>query len=120
MLNLFLCIDLVLVIRNPFGSKEKRVKFYYFVSYSTGFLISLLFVTTDAVGSFFQLVVMFAYLITAFLSIFFCLKRLNSTALSKEIKVLIYRRHIYWILSFVLANCFLFYLNVLVLIESDD
>ena len=53
MLNLFLCVDLVLIIRNPFGSKERRVKFYYITSYSVGFFTAILFLTTDAAASFF-------------------------------------------------------------------
>ena len=115
MLNLFLCVDLVLIIRNPFGSKERRVKFYYITSYSVGFFTAILFLTTDAAASFFQLLIMFIYLALAVLSIFFCIRRLKSTGLSNEIKALIYRRHIYWIVSFILANAFLIYLNLMVI-----
>jgi uncharacterized membrane protein YhaH (DUF805 family) len=116
MLNMFICLDLVLIIRNPFGSKDKRIKFYYLASYSMGIISALLFGSTDAIGSFFQVIVMFTYLGAAVASIFFCFRRLRSTGLSNEIKTLIYRRHIYWIVSFVLANAFLIYLNVMVLV----
>ena len=115
MLNLFLCVDLVLIIRNPFGSKEKRVKFYYISSYSVGLFTAMLFVYSNVAASFFQLLVMFVYLVVAFTSIFFCIRRLKSTGLSNDIKALIYRRHIYWIVSFILTNAFIIYLNLMVI-----
>jgi len=52
MLNMFLCLDLVLVIRNPFGSKVKRTKFYYLISYLTSFFMALLFGLTDSAASY--------------------------------------------------------------------
>ena len=29
LLNIFLCLDITFMIKGPFGSKEKRLKFYY-------------------------------------------------------------------------------------------
>ena len=61
---------------------------------------------------------MFIYLVTAVASIVYCFRSLRSTGLSKQTKTLIYRRHIYWIASFVLANVYLIYLNIMVIADS--
>ena len=116
MLNIFLCVDLVLIIRNPFGSKEKRVKFYFITSHLVAIFAAILFLTTDAAASIFQLIMMFVYLFGAAMSIVYCFRRLRSTGLSHEVRTLVYRRHIYWIASFILTNAFLIYLNFMVIL----
>ena len=117
---MFLCLDLVLVIRNPFGSKVKRAKFYYLISYSISAIMALLFGLTDSVASYIQLILMFTYLFIAISSILYCVRRLSSTGLSDEIKALIYRRHIYWIVSFIVANTYLIFLNLVVVLVSAN
>ena len=115
---MFLCLDLVLVIRNPFGSKEKRANFYYIVSYLVSFGMALFFTYTVTISAYLQLCLMFAYLIAALSSIIFCFVRLKSTGLSQEVKVLIYRRHIYWIVSFLVSNTFLIFLSLIIIIKG--
>lgn len=53
MFNLCLCVDLVLLIRNPFGSKQNRLRAYNIISYSFGTINALLFLTTADVSSVF-------------------------------------------------------------------
>ncbi len=120
MLNMFLLLDLVLVIRNPFGSKEKRVKLYYAVSYLVSFGMALFFTYTNVISAILQLILSFTYLIAAIVSIIFCFMRLKSTALSQEVKVLIYRRYIYWIVVFLISNIYLIFLNLEIVITGDE
>ena len=61
---------------------------------------------------------MVAYLSMAIFSIVYCFYRLRSTGLSTEVKSLIYRRHIYWIITFVIANIYLMVLNFSVVLAS--
>lgn len=82
MLNMFICLDLFLVIRNPFGSKTKRMEFYYLVSYSVSFIMALFFAYFDTAASYMQVILMFTYILAAFSSLIFCFRRLNSTGLS--------------------------------------
>ena len=82
--------------------------------------MALLFGLTNSVASYIQLILMFTYLVIAISSILFCVKRLSSTGLSDEIKALIYRRHIYWIVSFIVANTYLIFLNLVVILQSAN
>lgn len=83
MLDLFICLDLILIIRNPFGSKENRVTKYLIISYSFALFNAAVFIKTNAIGSIFQLCVEIVYLIVAIFSIFFCFYRLYYSGLSK-------------------------------------
>lgn len=53
MFNLCLCVDLVLLIRNPFGSKQNRLRAYNIISYSFGTINAFLFLTTATLSSVF-------------------------------------------------------------------
>jgi len=55
------------------------------------------------------------YIIVAIWSILFCAYRLLYSGLSKEAKRLVMKRHVFWILSFILTNSYLMYLNVQVI-----
>jgi len=117
---MFLCLDLVLVIRDPFGSKVRRTNIYYSVSYLISAIMAFLFAMTNSVASYIQLILMFTYLGLSLSSILYCVSRLSSTGLSDEIKALIYRRHIYWIVSFLIANAYLIFLNLIVVLDSTN
>ena len=115
MLDLFLCLDLIKIIKNPFGSKEKRVSRYLIYSLLIGLFNAVIFMKTNALGSIFQVTVMAIYIIAAVWSIVFCVIRLINSGLSKEAQLLIRRRHLFWIVTFISTNGYLMYLNVLVI-----
>jgi len=83
MLDLFLCFDLISIIKNPFGSKEKRVSKYVIISLCMGLVNAIIFVKTNALGSIFLVSVMGSYLIISSWSILFCAYRLYYSGLSK-------------------------------------
>ena len=84
MLDTFLCFDLISIIRNPFGSKEKRVSKYIIISLSMGLINAAIFMKTNALGSIFQVSVMAFYLVVSGWSIIFCAYRLYYSGLSKQ------------------------------------
>lgn len=84
MLNFFLCVDLIKIIRNPFGSKENRVTKYLIYSIVIGLLNAGTFLKTNSGGSIFQLLIMVIYLLAAIWSLIFCTYRLFYSGLSKE------------------------------------
>ena len=53
MLDLFLCVDLIKIIKNPFGSKENRVSRYIVYSLLIGLVNAVIFMKTNALGSIF-------------------------------------------------------------------
>ena len=83
MLDMFLCFDLISIIRNPFGSKEKRVSKYVIISLFMGLVNAIIFMKTNALGSIFLVCVMGFYLIISSLSVLFCAYRLYYSGLSK-------------------------------------
>lgn len=115
MLDLFLCFDLISIIRNPFGSKERRVSLYVVISLLVGLVNAIIFMKTNALGSIFLVSVMGCYLIVSTWSVLFCAYRLYYSGLSKQARSLVLKRHVFWIFSFILTNSYLMYLNVLVI-----
>lgn len=113
LLNICLCLDLILVIRAPFKSKEKRVNFYYTASFILSLAYAMFFEYTSFASATYQLLVIFSYFIIAPSSIVYCIIRLNRSGLSKESRALIYTRHVYWIVGFLLTNAFIIYENTL-------
>lgn len=83
MMDIFICFDLISIIRNPFGSKEKRVTKYIIISLVMGLINSVIFMKTNALGSIFQVSVMAVYLMVSSWSILFCAYRLYYSGLSK-------------------------------------
>ncbi len=45
--NVFLCIDLYLMMSRPFESKEKRYRYYYTASFVFGLFCTILYVVQD-------------------------------------------------------------------------
>lgn len=113
LLNICLCLDLILVIRAPFKSKDKRVNIYYAICFLFSLGYALFFEYTSFASSLYQLIVICSYFIIAPISIVYCTIRLNRSGLSKEAKVLIYSRHVYWIVVFLLTNAYIIFENAL-------
>jgi len=115
-LNICLCYDLISVIKDPFASKEKRVTRYIIISLFLGSVNGILFMNTNEGGSIFFAVVMSIYCIVAAWSIIFCAYRLYYSGLSKQTRRLVLTRHVFWILSFLVTNVYILYLNILVIL----
>ena len=107
---------MISVIKDPFASKEKRVTRYIIISLFLGSVNGLLFMTTNEGGSIFFALVMSIYCIVAAWSIIFCSYRLYYSGLSKQTRRLVLTRHVFWILSFLVTNFYILYLNILVIL----
>jgi len=124
LLNICLCLDLILVIRAPFKSKDKRLSIYYGISFMLSLGYAIFFEYTTFASSTYELIVIFSYFIIAPSSIVYCIIRLNRSGLSKEARLLIYSRHVFWIVGFLLTNAYIIYENTLTvafsIMDSDQ
>lgn len=88
LLNIFLCLDITLMIKGPFGSKEKRVKLYYtftiIASILFGFVVMFDIKTshTRNISATIMLAVILLYIGISIYSGLFCLIRLRNSGLS--------------------------------------
>jgi|LauGreDrversion4_2_1035121.scaffolds.fasta_scaffold469630_1 hypothetical protein len=88
LLNIFLCLDITFMIKGPFGSKEKRTKFYY--AFTTIAMITHgVLIYTDITDNSFRptsaratFVVTLIYVGVSVYSGIFCLLRLLKSGLS--------------------------------------
>ena len=88
LLNIILCIDITLMIKGPFGSKEKRIKLYYTFTMIASVLFGVVVIfdikTSNARN--FSATIMFAvilvYIGISIYSGLFCLIRLRNSGLS--------------------------------------
>jgi len=117
LLNIFLCLDITFMIKGPFGSKEKRVKFYYTFTIITSILHgALVYIDIHSrkirnTSATVMLVVTLIYIGVSVYSGVFCLFRLLKSGLSKSTRQLIIQRHWFWICVFILSNAFFLYCN---------
>ena len=119
LLNMFLAIDLMLMIRHPFKLKEKRVRWYVFVSLAMtvptciAYQKSLDFnkkksycVPNEGVFTF-MACLMGAYLLASFASIIYATKKMCKPWVSKESQRIVLGRHILSLFGSMLAYAYL-------------
>ena len=88
-LNVCLCMDLILMIRDPFKSKEARVPMYLFVSFtfSLGCAVTMCFYSTNDVAfkisSFLVFCLLCLYIFMLLASIFYPYRKLSGPSFSK-------------------------------------
>lgn len=112
--NVCICFDLILMIKHPFVSKSKRIIRYHIVTYT----VSLLAVAEKLNGEILStgdgltltLVQVLAFMAFVFMGLFsslFALNRLCKPGISREVRVLILKRHISYILAYFACNFYL-------------
>lgn len=131
-LNACLAIDLILMIRNPFLSKEKRMSVFLWSSITLSITIgSATTITSDyeklqerfvpdwwVMGSIYVFIL--AYFIISIFSIVYAFKRLRKPGISKEVQSLVLKRHIISIIGFILSQLYCFVSLVFLVMPIAD
>lgn len=111
--NVCICIDLILMIKHPFVSKSKRIIRYHIFTYIVASIAVLENLNEDVVSSdqnFMIYTQVFAFLAFFFMGIgssVFALNRLCKPGVSREVRILILKRHISYILAYFMCNVYL-------------
>jgi hypothetical protein len=114
--NICLCIDLVLMIKHPFAQKGKRIVKYHIWSYSIamiavfekGYLMS----NASIKEGFMSWTEFFCFITYIFFGIYSCcfaFSRLSKPGVSKEVRSLITKRHISYIVFYFFCNLYLLF-----------
>jgi len=112
LLNICLSIDLVLVVRNPFSSHEKRTSWYVVLSVFCGVLTAILKVISSRKQAFrdglafLEIFEFGTLIILAVVSILIAGYRLLQPGVKREIRSLIIKRHILYICVFLVCNMY--------------
>ena len=125
MLNIFLCLDLILVITNPFNGMEKRLKFYLIFSAIPSLLWSFISINAFGWGDVYFYIGRYAaigsigfFWMIAIISIFYGLIKLCRPGISYEIRSIVLKRHILTICVYILCNIY-FMLGVIFIYKPD-
>ena len=114
--NICICVDLILMIKHPFVSKSKRITRYHIVSYTYALLTTLeKFYFEQAeykvlFGDYLSIMQILAYvgfLVMGISSSVFAVVRLCKPGVSRELRVLILKRHVSYIICYALCNLYL-------------
>ena len=112
LINIFLCVDLILMVRYPFDNKQNRIWKYMVASFLMAQPTSGAYELADA-GWLWHLgvTVSFLYKMT-FVGIFifsvsYTYKKLNGPGFSKEVRHLVLKRHIYTCLLYLITNAYM-------------
>ena len=121
-LNSMLCLDLILMVRNPFQSKESRLPKYVIVSILLSLPVAYMqsFVGNHhsnailTAGCYGSMVLLALYLILFLASIVYTMKKLSKQYFSKTVLSLVLKRHVLTSVVYLVTNLF-FFLNLAVL-----
>ena len=119
LLNTCLCVDLILMLKYPFASKEKRMVLYMLFSIVGAAVpsLSLLFTaerrgesntyqpSSWALGLCVTIIV--GYIVIAVASVIFAAKKLRRPGISKESQKLVLIRHVLAIIGFLTAQLYI-------------
>ena len=124
-LNICLCVDLILMVRYPFESKDGRVNKYLIVSFILALIPGYFMSSGDTFvgvrigfGISFALRIIFA--LTFILSIVYTCKKLSGNGFSKEVRKLVLQRHIITVLLYIITNLYLSINDLVYLKTSND
>ena len=119
LLNMFLAIDLILMIKYPFKMKEKRVRAYLVVSAiisasytavyhkTISFNDNVNYCVTGSINFVWMGLMIAIYIIVSLVSIAYALKKMTKSWISKESQRLVLGRHILSLLGSFLAYAYL-------------
>lgn len=113
-LNICLCLDLILMIRNPFSPKEKRVPWYYVITFviaaSQAWAWSHSKRGDDSLIHYYavwSLELTVIFLVAVYIvSIVYACRKLRGPGISKVIREQIMKRHVLTIGFFIFANVY--------------
>ena len=114
-LNICVCIDMVLMIKNPFTKQTSRMKYYQILSIFGGLvaiIVELLSVHKEFVNQAIELWCYSIFLITGFGSIITSCRMLSRPGVSIEVRKLIISRHISYFLLYATSNLFIAIRNI--------
>jgi hypothetical protein len=101
-LNIVLCLDLLLTLRDPFKKPESRYNMYYFIVVSAAMVPSIVreiqFDESPAAYGFVVVVVFIIYVLIALYSAFAAYQALKRPGMSQTARMMIIRRHISYII----------------------
>lgn len=127
LLNTCLAIDLILMLKYPFATKEKRTRLYLLFSLLIAAVPTLSWLLTakkreesntmfpDTWILIFALAIILAYMIIAIVSVFYAAKKLCRPGISKESQKLVLIRHVVSIIGFLIAQLYILTLFIFML-----
>ena len=123
--NICICFDLILMIKHPFDSKAKRIVKYHISSYTIGIIAGLEKVFfPEALGGqsylgWTQLISFICFMIMGLFSSFWACSKLSKPGISREVRMLVLKRHVSYIICYFLCNLYLMMQGIQKLNESS-
>ena len=111
--NICICFDLILMIKHPFDSKASRIAKYHISSYTIGIIAGLEKVFfPEALGGqsylgWTQLISFICFMIMGLFSSFWACSKLSKPGISREVRMLVLKRHVSYIICYFLCNLYL-------------
>ena len=123
-LNTILCVDMILMIRYPFESKESRMPKYMAYSLIIPVIPSILYLNINNHYIFEAVtwitVIFYCLFIFCFLlSVIYTCRKLNGPGMSKQVRQLVMKRHIIAIVAYLISYLYLIAFQ-LIYAFSDD
>ena len=106
-INMFLCVDLYLGMRDPFKKSGSRVQTYVITSFVVSLTLAMVLPFWADIMLWFYVVIGSVYAILAVLTTLYIIVRLYKSGLSAQVRSLILRRHLFWITVFCLSNSYI-------------
>ena len=111
LINTVICYDLMWILYNPFKSPELNMKISLTVCFLFAFIVAILGQDSVKKGhhegvSIVMTVAYSVFLIFAVLSVAYSWCRMKGSLFSKEVKLLILKRHITYIVAYAILNSF--------------
>lgn len=114
MLNMMLCIDLILIIRYPFSKKDGRTPVQLSISMimSIAVTCTMLYEGDDKwikrLGYYLYSAVLYSYLLCFFGSGIYACMKLGGPGMSKQVRMLVVKRHVLTGFLYILSNIYYF------------
>ena len=124
-LNTILCVDMVLMIRYPFESKESRLPKYMAYSVLIPLIPSILFLNRGEHGIFevvtwITVTFMCLFLFCFLLSVIYTCRKLNGPGMSKQVRQLVMKRHIITLVAYIIAYYYLISFQIIFAFADDE
>ena len=126
-LNVCLCLDLILMVRDPFKKKEGRVPLYVASSvvFSGACAVAMCFyggssavaLKTSAYLVFGMIIL---YVLMFFASIFYPYRKLSGPSFSKQVRHLVLKRHVLTSLAFMVTNTYVYITVVMFTFMTEE
>ena len=112
--NICICFDLILMIKHPFDSKSSRILKYHIWSYTIAIIAGLekevFFPENRGVESYLgwtQFLSFICFMIMGLFSSFWACSKLSKPGISREVRMLVLKRHVSYIICYFLCNLYL-------------